>query len=337
MPTFHLATFSADVTPPLGHPLCGGWIGGPRGVDDPLFAHGVVLLGMGEPVVLCAVDWCGIRNDAHLAWRQALAKATHTVPPTSPCSASIRTTPPSPTPRPRSSSRRRRSRPRRSTSSSSTGPCEKTAEAAKAALAKTTPITHFGIGQAKVEQVASNRRIVGPDGKWQSTRYQRHQGREGPRRAGRADRSVAEDAELLERRHAAGGPALLRHAPDELLRRRPGQQRLLRPGPAKRREETKVFQVYFTGCAGNVTAGKYNDGAKENRPVLRDRIHDGMAAAWKATERQALDRLAVARRAGDAAAAQGSVVRRGGEPQGAGGRQARRRRSATTPPFSWPG
>src|SRR5947209_12102963 len=79
MPTYHLATFSADVTPPIGHPLCGGWILEARAVDDPLFAHGVVLLGTGEPIVLCAVDWCGIRNDAHLAWRQALAKATHTV------------------------------------------------------------------------------------------------------------------------------------------------------------------------------------------------------------------------------------------------------------------
>ena len=36
-----------------------------------------------------------------------------------------------------------------------------------------------------------------------------------------------------------------------------------------------MFQVYFNGCGGNVTAGKYNDGAKENRPVLRDRIYAG--------------------------------------------------------------
>src|SRR5215510_10890564 len=79
MPAFHLATFAADVTPPLGHPLCGGWIEPVRGVDDPLRALGVVLLGMGRPVVLCAVDWCGIRNDAHLAWRKALATAAHTV------------------------------------------------------------------------------------------------------------------------------------------------------------------------------------------------------------------------------------------------------------------
>src|SRR5262245_49124759 len=80
MPALHLATFSADVTPPLGHPLCGGWIAPVRDFDDPLLARGVVLLGMGQPVVLCAVDWCGLRNEAHERWRQALARAAHTVP-----------------------------------------------------------------------------------------------------------------------------------------------------------------------------------------------------------------------------------------------------------------
>src|SRR5205809_7280684 len=80
MPALHLATFACDVTPPAGHPLCGGWIEPVRAVDDPLRALGVILLGMGEPIVLCAVDWCGLRNEAHLAWRQALAKAAHTTP-----------------------------------------------------------------------------------------------------------------------------------------------------------------------------------------------------------------------------------------------------------------
>jgi len=80
MSAFHLATFACDVTPPVGHPLCGGWIEPVRRVVDPLRALGVVLLGMGEPIVLCAVDWCGIRNDAYAFWRQSLAKSAHTVP-----------------------------------------------------------------------------------------------------------------------------------------------------------------------------------------------------------------------------------------------------------------
>src|SRR5262245_28462387 len=78
MPDLHLATFSCDVTPPVGHPLCGGWIEPARATDDPLMALGLILLGMGQPVVLCAVDWTGLRNEAHDAWRRALARAVHT-------------------------------------------------------------------------------------------------------------------------------------------------------------------------------------------------------------------------------------------------------------------
>src|SRR3954462_12530642 len=80
MPALHLASFGSDVTPPAAHPLCGGWIEPVRGIDDPLRAVGVVLLGPAAPVVLCAVDWTGLRNDANLAWRAALAKAAHTTP-----------------------------------------------------------------------------------------------------------------------------------------------------------------------------------------------------------------------------------------------------------------
>jgi hypothetical protein len=54
-------------------------------------------------------------------------------------------------------------------------------------------------------------------------------------------------------------------------------------------EDEKAFQVYFTGCAGNITAGKYNDGSKSNRPILRDRIHWAMKSAWKATVRHPID------------------------------------------------
>ena len=75
-----LATFSADVTPPLGHALMGGGIAPAREVLDPLFARGFVLLGAGPPVLLAAIDWCEIRNDAFDRWREALAEAADTEP-----------------------------------------------------------------------------------------------------------------------------------------------------------------------------------------------------------------------------------------------------------------
>ena len=76
----HVGTFTVDISPPVGHPLYGGLMDPVRGQDDPLEAVGVVILGNGAPVVLCALDWCEIRNEAYLKWRQALADAAHTTP-----------------------------------------------------------------------------------------------------------------------------------------------------------------------------------------------------------------------------------------------------------------
>jgi len=75
-----LATFRFDVTPPIGHSLCGGWIKPVDHVDDALEAIGFVLLGAGAPIVICTVDWTGLLNEAHLAWRSALATAAGTTP-----------------------------------------------------------------------------------------------------------------------------------------------------------------------------------------------------------------------------------------------------------------
>src|SRR5262249_52741273 len=77
---FRLATFSAEVTPPLGHPLLAGASITPEAkpVDDPLFALGFALLGGDRPVVVCCVDWCEIRNDAYDRWRDVLAQAAGT-------------------------------------------------------------------------------------------------------------------------------------------------------------------------------------------------------------------------------------------------------------------
>ncbi|HJT77202.1 MAG TPA: hypothetical protein VJ739_08370 [Gemmataceae bacterium] len=286
MPALHLATFSCDVTPPLGHPLCGGWIEPVRAVDDPLKALGVVLLGMGQPVVLCAVDWCGMRNEANLAWRRALAEATHTVPenvavqcihahnaPFADVGAerlleAVPGAPPSLDLKFFDRTVRR------------------VADAARASLAHTTPFTHVGVGKAKVEQVASNRRLLGPDGKVKAMRY-----------------SATKDEKLRDEPEGLIDPwlrtlsfwdgdrpraALSYYATHPMSYYGDGRVTCDFCGLARQKrqdEDPGVFQVYFTGCAGNVTAGKYNDGSKANRPVLRDRIYAGMTAAWKATER----------------------------------------------------
>jgi hypothetical protein len=289
MPTLHFATFRADVTPPIGHPLCGGWIEPARAVDDPLEAVGVILLGMGRPIVLCAVDWTGLRNDANRLWREALADAAHTMPE---C-VTVHCVHPHNTPfadveaeklieavhAPPSLDLKFYDQAIRS--------C---ADAAKAALANTRRFTHAGFGQGKVEQVASNRRVLGPDGK---VRYTRTSAMKDPK--ARAEPEGLIDAWLRTVSFWDGDEplaALSYYATHPMSYYGDGRVSADFCGLARRKrqaEEPKVFQVYFNGCAGNVTAGKYNDGSHENRSVLRDRIHAGMTAAWKATERFAID------------------------------------------------
>jgi hypothetical protein len=281
----HLATFSSDVTPPLGHPLCGGWIEPVRGVDDPLKAVGVVLLGPAAPVVLCAVDWCGIRNDAHLAWQQALAKAAHTTPER----VAVQCVHPHNAPFADTEAQKM--------IEAVKGPpsldlkyfdkcVQATADAVRTALMKTVEFTHLGMGQAKVDQVASNRRIV-KDGKAVASRT-----------------SATKDAKIRAEPEGLIDPwlktlsfwnadkplvALHYYATHPMSYYGDGRVSADFCGLARQKranDDPKVHQIYFTGCSGNVTAGKYNDGAKENRPVLRDRIYDAMVAAWKETKRQ---------------------------------------------------
>ena len=47
----------------------------------------------------------------------------------------------------------------------------RTGEAVRRALENPQKVTHLGIGKAKVEKVASNRRVLGPDGKVKHVRY----------------------------------------------------------------------------------------------------------------------------------------------------------------------
>jgi hypothetical protein len=79
-PELKIAPFRFDVTPPIGHPLCGGWIQQALDVEDGQEAIGFVLRGAGPPIVICVVDWTGIQNEAHVAWRTALAEAAGTTP-----------------------------------------------------------------------------------------------------------------------------------------------------------------------------------------------------------------------------------------------------------------
>src|SRR5262245_37236003 len=284
MPPLHLASFSCEVTPPDGHPLCGGWITPVRAVDDPLRALGVVLLGVSKPVVLCVVDWCGIRNEAFRTWRKALADAAHTTPEL----VSLHTVHPHNAPFADVEAEKMIAAVKGESSLDLKyfDECvKKSAHALKGALMKAVKFTHIGTGSAEVKEVASNRRILGTDGKVKFTRTSATTKQEV-----RDEPEGLIDPKLRTLSFWDGEKALAAlhfYACHPMSYYGDGRVSADFCGLARQKfqDETKVFQVYFNGCGGNITAGKYNDGAKENRATLRDRIHAGMAVAWKETRK----------------------------------------------------
>ncbi|MEM7012064.1 MAG: hypothetical protein AAF585_11330 [Verrucomicrobiota bacterium] len=73
-----VTAFVADVTPPIGSPLCYSAIKPAAKIEESLTARGVVLSGSGKPIVLCVADFVGISNGSNDVWRQALAEAAGT-------------------------------------------------------------------------------------------------------------------------------------------------------------------------------------------------------------------------------------------------------------------
>lgn len=284
MPKFHLASFRSDATPPEGHPLCGGWIEAVRGVDDPLDALGAVILGDGKPVVLCAVDWCGLRNEAYRIWRAALAKAAHTTPER----VLLHCVHPHDAPFADTEAQK--------LIAAAKGPIsldlkffEKTVAASAAALEKSlmgaVEFDRVGSGEGIVEKVASNRRVIGDDGKVKYTRTSATKAKEA--------RDAPEgliDPKLRTLSFWKGETplaALHFYATHPMSYYGKGFVSADFCGLARRKRadaQKGVTQLYFNGCGGNVTAGKYNDGAAENRTILRDRVLAGMVAAWEATK-----------------------------------------------------
>jgi hypothetical protein len=54
-------------------------------------------------------------------------------------------------------------------------------------------------------------------------------------------------------------------------------------------DEPDCTHIYFTGCAGNISAGKYNDGSKERRPILTQRVYDGIVASEQDLQPQPIE------------------------------------------------
>jgi hypothetical protein len=284
--TLRVATFTVDVTPPAGSSLCDGLVKPVEGVDDPLYAKGVVLLGAEKPIVLVALDWVGIGNTGYDRFRGALADAVGTTPD-----------------RVAVHSLHQHDAPGCDFEADELASqyglgrvvcdppfcrevIERLAAAAKASLGGAEVATHVGHGKAKIEQVASARRVIGPDGK---VKYTRTSATKNVEARAEPEGTIDPYVQMLSFWNGEKPLAVLSYYATHPMSHY-GKGRVsadfIGLGRAANEKSSGVFQAHFNGAGGNVTAGKYNDGDPANRAILAERVAKGMAAAWKATVKQ---------------------------------------------------
>ena len=282
-----VAPFAAEVTPPLGAPLCLGLVVPGTSVSDPLEARGLVFLPEGQqPIVICAVDWLGIGNSSHDRWRAALAVAAGTVP----SRVAVQTVHQHDAPGDDASAEellRMRDLP-------GVLQDEPFAQAALARVvaavrrAKSSRVTHIGVGSSPVRDIASNRRIVSPEGKFLFQRFTACKASpfcDAP--VGVIDPQLDSVSFWDKERRVA---TLTYYATHPMSYYGKGAISADFVGMA-RRQQTETFAIHFTGAAGNIGAGKYNDGAPENRAKLAGRLGEAMQQARGAEKRYPVEAL----------------------------------------------
>ena len=282
-----LATFQADVTPPLGSPLCNGLVTPAVEIVTPLTARGVILLGAGEPIVLCAMDWVAIANESYDRFRESIAEGVgttvdrvalhtlhqHDAPGSDFATEQLLA---------EQGLGRVYSNPNFDYSA-----LERIVSAAKESLNDSKIVTDIGLGSGEVKKVASNRRILGPDGRValqrQSSGGRNPVARKAPE--GTIDPQVKivvfwhKDQPITAMTYYATHPQSY-YGNGAVNWDFVGMARNIRD-----EELPEVPHVHFNGAGGNIAAGKYNDGSKENRPLLAGRLADGMKLAWESQKK----------------------------------------------------
>ena len=283
-----VAMFDVDATPPLGYMMA----------YDPVIrvdamtlrCRGVVLLGQAKPIVLCAVDWLGIANEAHDVFRERLAEAAGTTPER----VAVHTLHQHDAPVCDFLAERLLKEAKAKHLGRLDGDfCRQTlaraAAALKSSLARAKPVTHCGWGVAEVKRVASNRRIFGSDGKVRAVRYTSCA---DPKLRAEPEGVIDPELSMLSFWNGDKPLAVLSYYachPQSYYRMGipspdfPGIARFIR-----QQSVPEALHVHFNGAGGNIGAGKYNDGSRENRMELALRLTDGMKRAWDGTQKFAV-------------------------------------------------
>ena len=239
-------------------------------------------------MVLCALDWAELSNHDHRRWRMKLAEAVQTEADR----VAVHCVHQHDTPWPDREAQDLLDSYGWQNVIMAGDWCERArkcvaSSAAAAAMAKLQPCSEIATGQAPVERIASNRRVMGEDGRVRAVRLTAT--RDPEIRAAplglidpilRTISFLGKDGKIAVLHYYAVHPTSYDRT-GEVTPEFVGLARKRRS-----REDAGIPHIYFTGCAGNITAGKYNDGRRENRRLFADRIYSAM----KASEADALRR-----------------------------------------------
>lgn len=275
-----VGVFEVDASPPIGSPVA---YAPARKIVDPLSARGVVILSDEKPVVLCAVDWLGIANEGLEVWRKRLAKAAKTTVDR----VSVHALHQHDGARCDFTSEKILQKyglgGTRYDMEFLHQTIKKAALAVKQAKRAARPVTHLGIGQAKVEKVASNRRILGDDGKVSIIRWSKST---DPKAIAAPEGLIDPWLKAVSFWNEDQAVAVLTYyATHPQSYYGQGEVTCEFVGIARnhRQQALGAPHIHFNGAGGNITAGKYNDGSVEQRPVLTNRMETAMKAAWEQT------------------------------------------------------
>ncbi|MCZ7643980.1 MAG: hypothetical protein M5U26_01640 [Planctomycetota bacterium] len=290
MPTkLRLAPFTVDITPPVGMPLAYGFN---RKTDAPIHLRGVVFDDGAARVVLCAAEIIGLYGKAYAERRGVVARAAG-VPPGNVLFHSVHQ---HDSLRPPSRGVRAMLRRRKLLAPGEDAYWDELLKKIDAAIrAAVRPgargawrkVEALATAERRVAGLASNRRLVGPDGKVQAMRWSMTT---DPKLqawpVGRIDPLLRTIGFL----GAGGRPLATLHFYATHPMGAYGRNMVSAdiPGVALahlRRAHPGGQHVYFTGCAGNITFGKYTTPSKErNLKLLGARLGEALAANVRALE-----------------------------------------------------
>ncbi|MEI3798355.1 MULTISPECIES: hypothetical protein [unclassified Chitinophaga] len=285
-----VGVFEVNASPPIGSPVAYAVT---RSITDSLSARGIVVLSADKPVVLCVVDWIGISNEGQDRWRRQVAAAAGTTIDR----VSIHTLHQHDAPRCDFTIERIMEEyglgGRSIDNTFTTDVIQRTAAAVKKAISNAQVVTAVGWGQAKVDSVASNRRIMDADGnittRWSSTKDS----------AMRAAPEGLIDPWLKCISFWNGNKAialLTYYTTHPQSYYGTGDVTCEFVGIARNAIEKQlgIPSIHFNGASGNIAAGKYNDGSAPQRIVLARHVEEGMKKAWLNTKKYPLRNASVA-------------------------------------------